>query len=343
MRSCNLFVGLCAVLLVLGPAASAPVVAEELVVRELASPILTYPTGLAVAADGAVWIASTYADHIVRFDPASGATRTVRLPRGSHPAGLLADARGAIWYAGSGRGHVARIEPDGRTVREFAIPSMLTARHGIPSPWRLAADSVGGQVWFTVHSDGLVARVAMDAQPVRRAFVVTEIPLGGVEVRPDGLAVDRNGRAWVAELGVDRLAQVDRQGIVRRVALASGSRPRNVATAPDGTIWVTLFGRHELLRVDPATLTLGSWLLPGGAPAHPDAIAVDHVGAVWVSTLSANAIVRFEPGLERFTTFPLPTPRSAVRALAIDGQGRVWFVGSHTGRLGVIEPRAAPR
>jgi virginiamycin B lyase len=220
---------------------------------------------------------------------------------------------------------------------------MLTARHAIPSPWRLAADPVGGQVWFTVHSDGLVAWVAMDARPVRRAFVVTEIPLGGVEVRPDGLAVDRNGRAWVAELGADRLALVDREGTIGRVPLASGSRPRNVAAAPDGTIWVTLFGRHELLRVDPTTLAMGSWPLPGGEPAHPDAIAVDHVGAVWVSTMSGNAIVRFEPGPARFTTFPLPTPRSVVRALALDGQGRVWFVGSHSGRLGVIEPRAVPR
>lgn len=325
---------------------TAPLTAERPphdVVREVEAPVLTFPTGLAVAADGGVWIASTYADRLVRFDPATGAARTIRLPQRTHPVGLLADARGAIWYAGSGLGLVARLEPDGTTVREFAIPSIVTAKFAIPSPWSLATDPVGGQVWFTVHSDGIVARVPADAQPIRRSFVVTELKLGGPEVRPDGIAVDGRGVVWVAELGVDRLARIDPRSGVSRVELPPGSRPRGVGAAPDGAIWVTLFARHELLRVDPVSLATRSWPMPAGRVSHPDAIVVDRAGAVWVSELSANRIARFEPGRERFTEFPLPTSRSGVRALAVDAQGRVWFVGSYSGRLGVIEPASVPR
>jgi virginiamycin B lyase len=342
MARCRPLALLALTLSALGLAAAGPGVPAERVVRELESPVLTYPTGLAVAADGGVWIASTYADRLVRVDAATGATRTVELPQRSHPAGLLADARGAVWYAGSGLGLVARIEPDGHTVREFAIPSMLTARYAIPSPWSLAADPARGQVWFTVHSDGLAARVPVDAMPVRRGFVVTEVRLGGPEVRPDGIAVDRHGVVWVAELGADRLARIDPQGGVSRLVLTPGSRPSGVATAPDGAIWVTLFGRHELLRVDPVSLARRAWPMPSGGSSNPGAIVVDPGSAVWVSELTANTIARFEPGPERFTTFPLPTPRSGVRALATDPHGRVWFVGSYSGRLGVIEP-AAPR
>jgi virginiamycin B lyase len=322
-------------------AVAAPGVPQGWVVRELESPVLTYPTGLAVAADGAVWAASTYADQLVRVDPATGATRTVKLPQRSHPAGLLADARGALWYAGSGLGQVVRIEPDGHTMREFAIPSMAIPRDNIPSPWSLAADPVNAQVWFTVHSDGIVARVAADALPIRRGFVATEVALGGPEIRPDGVAVDRDGVVWVAELGVDRLARISPRGDVGRVTLVPGSRPSGVATAPDGAVWVTLFGRHELLRVEPNSRTLRTWPMPSGRSSNPAAIVVGGAGAVWVSELSANTIVRFEPGPERFTVFLLPTPRSGVRALAPDTHGRVWFVGSYSGRLGVIEPAAS--
>jgi virginiamycin B lyase len=330
----------------LGLASSAVMAADPApreAVREFESPVLTFPTGIAVAADGGVWIASTYADQLVRFDPAARAVRTIQLPQRSHPAGLLADARGAVWYAASGLGLVARIEPDGKTVRELAIPSMATARYAIPSPWSLAADPAGGQVWFTVHSDGIVARVGAEALPVRRGFVVTEIPLGGPEVRPDGVAVDARGVAWVAELGADRLARVDPHGSVSRLPLPAGSRPRGVAAAPDGAIWVTLFGRHEIVRVDPVSLATRAWPMPGARSSNPDAVVVDRSGAVWVSEFTANTITRFETARERFTVFPLPTARSGVRALAVDGQGRVWFVGSYSGRLGVIEPPEAPR
>jgi len=35
--------------------------------------------------------------------------------------------------------------------------------------------------------------------------------------------------------------------------------------------------------------------------------------------------------------FNLPSKGAGIRKLLIDGQGRVWYVGSHNGRLGVIE------
>lgn len=312
-------------------------------VHEFTEPVLSYATGLAVATDGAVWIASTYSDQLVRFDPATGASRRIKLPLRTHPAGLMADAHGAVWYAGSGLGLVAKIEPDGKTVREFAIPSMTTARFAIPSPWSVVADPVGGQVWFTVHSDGIVGRLPAEARPIRRGFVVTEVRLGGPEIRPDGIAADWRGGVWVAELGSDRLARIDPQGGVSRLELPLGSRPSGVAAAPGGAIWVTLFGRHELLRVDPASLAIRTWPMPSGRSSSPGAIVVDRAGAVWVSELSANVIARFEPSRQRFTEFALPTPRSGVRALAADARGRVWFVGSYSGRLGVIDPAAASR
>jgi virginiamycin B lyase len=287
--------------------------------REFTLPTAALPSGIAVAPDGAVWVSVLQADKLLRFDPASGRFAEIKLPNRSHPRGLLVDDRGRVWYAASGLGHVARVAaPDARPA-EFAIPAIAAAsRQDIPSPWAIALDPRAREIWFTVHSDGLVGRVGADAEPVRRGFAVREIPLGGRVVRPEGIAVDGQGGVWVAELGADRLARVDaRDGSIRRVPLAAGSRPWGVAVAPDGAVWITLSGAHQLVRMDPRSSALRAWPMPSAPRSSPSAVAVDAAGAVWVSEPGADAIARFDPATASFRVFALPTPRAGVHALAV--------------------------
>jgi virginiamycin B lyase len=305
--------------------------------REVPGPRLTFPTGLAVCPDGGLWVASTYADTLVRIDPTSGATRAIRLELASHPAALICDRRGALWFAASGRGYVGRLDPDSDKPRQFVPPRVATAGRAIPVPRGLAIHPGRQEVWFTIESDGLVGRVKLMAEPVRRGFVVTELDLGGPSVRPHGIAVDGNGAVWVAELGADRLTRIDpADDSLRRYELPPGSRPLEAASAPDGSVWVTLLGTGALLRVDPRTSGHRTWRLPAPA-ASPAAVAVDAGGAVWVSDLSGNRLLRFDAAVERFTSYALPHPRTAVRALTLDATGRLWFAGSGSGRLGRVD------
>jgi streptogramin lyase len=63
--------------------------------------------------------------------------------------------------------------------------------------------------------------------------------LGG----PYGLTLDRQGRVWFCRMGDNRLGILDpATGAMSELALPEGSRPRRMATAPDGGIWVTLYG-----------------------------------------------------------------------------------------------------
>ena len=311
---------------------------RPLSVREYGDPVLAFPNGIAVTPDGAVWIASTFADKLIRFDPRVGQYKEYPLALRAHPIGLLADPRGAVWFAASGLGRVGRLDPGAETPKEFGIPAMLTARNAIPSPWLLARDPKDGDVWFTVHSDGMVGRLPHGAEPVHRGFAVSEIKLGAADLRPDGIAADGRGGIWIAEPGADRLVRISTADkSLTPLPLPPGSRPRGVAAGPDGTIWVTLFGTHQLLRLDPSTLQTRSWPMPSGPGSSPYAIAVVDSGAVWVAEFMGDKIVRFDPPTERMTAVALPTPRSRVRAIAVDGQGRVWYAGSASGRLGVVE------
>jgi len=305
-------------------------------VRELDTPRLTFPLGLAVAPDGALWVASTYADLLVRVEPATGVVRRVRLPRRSHPAGLAVDAKNRVWYAASGLGLVGRLDPARGRPAEFSIPSIREARHAIPSPWALAIG--GGEVWFSVQSGGLVGRVAVDAESRHNEWAIREVSVGMPTARPDGVAVDGAGGVWVAETGADRLTRIDpRDGTIAHVALAAGSHPRGLAAAPDGAVWVALAGRDELARLEPSGRRLRPRRLPASVGAHPHAVAVALDGGVWVSTLAGNALLRLDPRTGRFDVVPLPTPRAGVRALAVDPRGQIWYAASGSGRLGVVE------
>jgi virginiamycin B lyase len=113
-----------------------------------------------------------------------------------------------------------------------------------------------------------------------------------------------------------------------------------VAVAADGGVWVALSGRHQLLRLDPASLDVRTWALPSAPRSAPSAVAIDGAGAVWVAEYEGNAIVRFDPGRQRFVSFPVPSPRARVHALALDPRGDVWYVGAVSRRLGVIRQPA---
>ena len=318
-----------ALLLLIGRPAAAQTV------REIAVPHALFPTGLAVAADGAVLIADRHGDRLIRFEPATQRFSHVDLEPSASPRDVTVDGRGRAWLAASGVGRIDRVTPGARRPEQFAPPSIAAART-IPAPWALALSPARDVLWFTMSS-GVVGRVPVAAEPVRRGFVVEEVRIGSAVDRLDGVAAAADGSAWVALAGRDQLVQIDPSRVVRRVTLPAGSRPRGVAVAPDGAVWGALSGRHELLQLDPGTLTMRTWPLPAGDHAIPVAVAVDGSGAVWVADYESDAILRFDPGRRRFVSFVVPSPRARVQALALDPRGRVWYVGAVSRRLGVIE------
>ncbi len=131
-------------------------------------------------------------------------------------------------------------------------------------------------------------------------------------------------------------------------AVPRGSRPHDVAPAPDGRVWYTAQATGELGVVDPKTgathhISLGRGSAPHGVIVGPD-------GAAWITDGGLNAIVRVDPVTEAVSVFPLPPGRSNanLNTAAFDGNGVLWFTGQGGvyGRLdpkkGVVEAFAAP-
>ena len=164
----------------------------------------------------------------------------------------------------------------------------------------------------------------------------TEYPISG---RPYGLALDRQGNVWVCRMGADKLGKIDpRTGKISEFDTGSGSAPRRMAAAPDGTLWVTLYGNGKLLHFDPATgKPIKEYPLPAGAAGGPYAVSVDGAGVVWVNEINTDTVVRFEPASGKMRVVELPSRGVGIRKMIVDAGGRLWYMGSHNGRLGVVE------
>jgi virginiamycin B lyase len=48
-------------------------------------------------------------------------------------------------------------------------------------------------------------------------------------------------------------------------------------------------------------------------------------------------VLRLDPEAEKFRVFKLPADNEGIGKMVVDARGRLWYMGSHTGKLGVIE------
>jgi virginiamycin B lyase len=58
---------------------------------------------------------------------------------------------------------------------------------------------------------------------------------------------------------------------------------------------------------------------------------------VWANEFATDTIVRLDPHTGQMRPFSLPSKDVGIRKTIIDAEGRLWYMGSHNGRLGVLE------
>ncbi len=213
-------------------------------------------------------------------------------------------------------------DPRSGRILEHRAPS-----GGDPHTLVLADDGI---IWFTVQGGGRIGR--LDPKSSR----ITEYKTSG---SPYGLALDQQGNVWFCRFSADSLGRLDpKTGEITTLSTGPGSRPRRIATAPDGTLWVTYYGNGKLGQVDPvARKVVREFDMPAGTAGGPYAVAVDAKGRVWANEIQTDTVALFDPATLQFRVFKLPSSGVGIRKAIIDGQGRYWYMGSHNGRLGVIE------
>src|SRR3989442_12291601 len=154
------------------------------------------------------------------------------------------------------------------------------------SPHTLVIDD-SGAIWFTSQS-GYVGRLD------RSSGKIAEYRMSG---GPYGLALDKRGSVWVCRMNADKMGITDpKTGKISELYMGPGSRPRRVATAPDGPLWIPLYGNGKLAHVDPAAgRIIKEYEMPAGANGGPYAVTVDGTGRVFANEIQTATGAMLDP------------------------------------------------
>jgi sugar lactone lactonase YvrE len=228
------------------------------------------PFGLAVAADGSIYVADAGRAQRIRRIAPDGTVTTVAggelgyrdgpsaTARFDTPSGLTVDAGGGVLVADSGNNAIRRIAQDGSvtTVAGDGIPGYRDgpARQArFLGPTGIAVDARGRIIVADTYNDriraidpdGTVSTIAGTGTPG-----LADGPAAASAFHtPSGVAVDPALNIYVADSGNVAIRRISPDGWVTSVPDQGLVRPVSVAIAPDGAIYAA--GDNRVVAVDP--------------------------------------------------------------------------------------------
>ena len=146
--------------------------------------------GAVIDGNGVLWSAG-FSGGLVRFDPATGATRVVGTDRTSY--GLAVDTDGNIWNSNWTANTIRKYDSDGNVLGTYSTAGSSSFLRGV-------AITLDNNVWIAGSGSSSVTRMASDGT------ILATIAVGST---PTGVAVDSNGKVWVTNYGSNNVMRID--------------------------------------------------------------------------------------------------------------------------------------
>ncbi|HEY3081747.1 MAG TPA: hypothetical protein VGM69_17790 [Chloroflexota bacterium] len=244
------------------------------------------PNGVAVDADGNLYVADTGGKRICTFDQdgkflvnwgGAGSEVTVDAPVDVSVAGS-----GPVWVLDRATGNVLAVARDGKLVSKFAGP-------GFYAPFGLAAAAAA--VYVADTGTGRVLRFStggeLQAELIKRDG-------GGVTARePSGLTLEPDGILAVVDGALSRLMRVSPDGKLLGAFDAVAQGTARVARLADGSYLVSDPNRGRLLRWDRDGKLVAKYGRQGeeeGQFRNPTGLALSQQGHVYVADVLNNRV-----------------------------------------------------
>jgi virginiamycin B lyase len=244
------------------------------------------------------------------------------IPRaGAFPHDPAVGKDGIVWYTDQQNSFIGRLDPSTGKITDYATPTPRSGPHGIV----VAPD---GGVWYTAQ------RVAKLGRLDPSTGNIEEFSLPAAARDPHTPLV-RKDEIWFTVQQSNLYGVLDPRTHKTRVWTVPTSRalPYGMVNAPDGSIWVALFGTNKLGRINAANGALSEITLPQ-AGARPRRLVVDESGVIWYSDFARGYLGSYNPASGVFREWQSPGGSgSAPYGIAIAPDGRIFYDEAGTGNI----------
>ncbi|MCA8888670.1 MAG: hypothetical protein KDA46_07580, partial [Parvularculaceae bacterium] len=234
------------------------------------------------------------------------------------PRDPFAVSDASVWFVGQAGGYLAHLNPQ---TGEIEKVDLKDGSH----PHNLIV-SGDGAVWYAGNRTALIGRY----DPATGEIEEFAMPHPAAR-DPHTLIFDADEKNIFFTLQganmIGRLAIDDRK-VDLITSKTERSRPYGIKLAPDGSIWVVLFGTNKLAHVDQQTLALKEIVLPR-AEARPRRLEVTTDGRVWYVDYATGMLGVYNPADETFSEWRMPQGEDArPYGMASDDKGRLWMAAT---------------
>ena len=304
--------------------------------------------------DGNLWFTVNTPNHhatVARIDAKTGAVTPYKVEGQNGVAafahGMTRDQSGILWFnCNTGKGGLCRLDPKTAKITVYIPPEGMS-----PTGGATTVDYDGqGNIWASSPIG------ALRFDPKAETFTEFKSPTyktangSGLTY---GLAADRDGNGWWAEMIIDIVNKGDpKTGASTPVTLAPieaqkelvtpaektfyasfvspdfnapmpwAEGPRRMGTDKAGDVlWVGDSWGGNLARIDTRTMETSYVFLPNPSSQQPYHVTVDKGHRVWTNMWTSDAIMRYDPAGKRWTEFQLPTRGTEARYISLLEKG----------------------
>lgn len=193
------------------------------------------PRGIAVDAQGNVWLGTLESKKFYHIDGETGAIlRTIDVSPVNHRTyGAVIDRNGILWSSSHDRNEALRLDP---ATGAFKVIPLGHFSYGINVDRE-------GHVFVSGWQDSRLTRI--DSATAQIEWSIPDVTEGR------GIAITDDGDVWVAHSGPGVVVRRANNGALK-ATIPAGNQPSGVAVDSRGMVWVVGLGDPYVRRIDPA-------------------------------------------------------------------------------------------
>jgi virginiamycin B lyase len=223
-------------------------------------------------------------------------------------------ATGVVYYADSNVSCIGEYDPETMEFRAWPTPTADSYPHG------LVVDDES-RVFWTGQDQDRIGRLVPSGMGMVEDFTTM--------ANGPHTPTFHQGDIWFTAQQGGQYGRFDRETGMSEVwpFENTSSRPYGMWPAPDGTLWVALFGTNRLARITTgATPSVEEFVLPN-TQSRPRRLAVDANGRVWYTDYPRRVLGMMDPEApeaSRFDEFDMPGGGQPY-GIATGPDGNVWM------------------